>query len=119
MRSQFLIVPKAKGEAVRKNLLEIDALNKEVRIESDDENIFIPLNRVVDLGFEVAERDARTIRTRPRSYEELVEVPDEMRSLLPKSFDVVGSVLVLKLAEELLSFSEENLELSRATSFRL
>jgi tRNA (guanine37-N1)-methyltransferase len=107
MRSLFLVVPKAKGEDIRKNLLEMDILDKNIKIERDKENIFIPVTKEVDIGLELVEREARAVRRRPKSYKELVHVPGDLRSLLPKSFDVVGEIIVLKLAEELLPFSEE------------
>ncbi|MFQ6107188.1 MAG: class I SAM-dependent methyltransferase family protein [Thermoplasmata archaeon] len=107
MRSLFLVVPKAEGEVIRKNLLEMGALNKEIRIESNAETIFIPVTREVNLGFRMVEREARAIEKRPRSYGELADVPDEVRSLLPTSFDVIGEIIVVKLPEELLPFSKE------------
>ena len=106
MRSLFLVVPKAKGEDIRKNLLEMDVLDKNTKIERDSEKIFIPVTEEVSLGFDLVEREAKAIRRRPKSYKELVDVPKDLRCLLPKSFDVVGKIIVLKLAEELLPFSE-------------
>lgn len=102
-----MVVPKAKGEDIRKNLLEMGVLDKSIKIERDADKIFIPVTRKVSLGLELVEREARTIRSVPRSYKELVDVPKDLRSLLPKSFDVVGEIIVLKLAEDLLPFSGE------------
>ena len=107
MRSQFLVVPKDKGEVIRKSLLEMDTLDKDVKIESDAESVFIPVTREVDLGFELIEREGSVIERRPRSYRELVDLPEELRRLLPRSFDVIGGVIVIRLAEELIPFSEE------------
>lgn len=106
MRSLFLVVPKAEGEVIRKNLLESGHLNKDFRIESDAKHILIPLTRKVDLGLEIVEREARAIKKRPKSYRELVQVPAELLGLLPTAFDVVGDVILLKLADELLPYSE-------------
>ena len=107
MRSLFLVVPRDKGEAIRKNLLEMDALDKDVKTESDAESVFIPVTREVDLGLELIEREGRAIERRPRSYRELVELPEELRRLLPRSFDVIGGVIIIRLAEEIIPFSEE------------
>ncbi|MFQ6128440.1 MAG: class I SAM-dependent methyltransferase family protein [Thermoplasmata archaeon] len=102
-----MVVPKAKGEDVRKKLLEMNVLNKEFEIKSDTEKVFMPVTREVNLGFEVVEREAKAIKKSPKSYKELVDVPDELRSFLPKSFDIIGDIVIIKLAEELLPFSEE------------
>jgi tRNA (guanine37-N1)-methyltransferase len=107
MSSLFLVVPKGEGEVIRKKLLEMDALDKTLRIESDTENVLFPVKNEVDLGFELVERESRAIKRAPKSYRELVEVPDELKPLLPASFDVVGQVIIIKLAEELVPFSEE------------
>lgn len=102
-----MVVPKDKGEAIRKSLLDMDILDKDLKIESDAESVFIPVTREVDLGLELIEREGRAIERRPKSYRELVEVPEELRRLLPMSFDVIGGVIVIKLAEELVPFSDE------------
>jgi tRNA (guanine37-N1)-methyltransferase len=107
MSPQFLVVPKGEGEVIRKKLLEMDALNKALRIESEAENLLLPVTREVDLGFELIRREGRKIEKAPESYKELIEVPRELRPLLPTSFDVIGQVIVIKLAEELAPFSND------------
>lgn len=107
MRSLFLVVPKAEGETIRKSLVDMDVLDKDLKIESDVGNVLIPVTREINLGFELIEREGRAIERRPRSYRELVDVPEEQERLLPTSFDVIGGVIVIKLAEELVPFSDE------------
>lgn len=103
----FLVVPKAEGETIRKSLVEMDILDKDLKIESDAGNILIPVTREIALGFELIEREGKAIERRPRSYRELIDVPEELERLLPTSFDVIGSVIVIKLTEELVPFSDE------------
>lgn len=110
MKSRCIAVPSQKGEEARKALLEKGLLRKDLAITREDKFIFIPITdgeekKVID--YEVIERDFRVLNKRSRSYKDLVEVPEEMQTSLPSSFDVVGKVAIVKLPDELLSFKEE------------
>ena len=50
---------------------------------------------------ETIEREFRESFTPIRSYKDVARVPEELRPLLPTSFDVVGDIAIVKIPEEL------------------
>jgi tRNA (guanine37-N1)-methyltransferase len=44
---------------------------------------------------------------KPKSYKELLNIPDNLKNKLPTSYDVVGNILLLKLDPELINFKTE------------
>jgi tRNA (guanine37-N1)-methyltransferase len=44
---------------------------------------------------------------KPKSYKELLNIPDSLKNKLPTSYDVIGNILILKLDPELVSFKAE------------
>lgn len=107
MKAKCAVVPKATGEFIRKKLSDDGMLRKDLRIKSTGEFLLMPLNDgagpLDELGLKISEDDfeeqAQTV-----GYQEIVEVPDELRGMLPSSYDIVGSIAVLKLKEELVPY---------------
>src|SRR6267143_1087133 len=85
MRSLCVEVPLKKGEEVRRELQEAGLLRKELRIE----------------------REFRQGSPSVRSYRDLVEIPPRFRSLLPKAFDAIGDIIILRMPDELREFERE------------
>jgi tRNA (guanine37-N1)-methyltransferase len=52
-------------------------------------------------------REFERIEKVARSYKEVIKIPDELKELLPTSFDVVGDIAIIKLPDELISYKEE------------
>lgn len=66
-------------------------------MDREGEDVYLPISAGVELGYPVAEREFRPARRGPGSYRDLVDLPPELRPLLPSSFDVIGDVAVIKL----------------------
>ncbi|HTP53718.1 MAG TPA: methyltransferase domain-containing protein [Thermoplasmata archaeon] len=105
MRSRSLTVPRDRGEAVRQALAEAGALRADLKIRTGDGTIVFPIaadGSVVPswgvLG--ESEFDPRTAES-PSDYRELLAWPDAEKGLLPRSFDVVGDVVLVRLPPEL------------------
>jgi tRNA (guanine37-N1)-methyltransferase len=94
MKSLCIAVPKKKGEDVRKVLLDNGLLNRELAIERDDEVLYFPIigneNKKEVLGYEVCENEFQVLERETKSYKELLDIPDELKSKLPTSFDIIG-----------------------------
>jgi tRNA (guanine37-N1)-methyltransferase len=101
VKSLCVVVPKAEGEGVRKKLLESDNFRKDLIVGRDGENLFFPILKRIDLGYEIREIDFEEAGVAVRSYIDLVDVPEELEPLLPTSFDVVGEIAVIKIPDEL------------------
>lgn len=107
MDSLCVVVPKKKAEPIRRKLLEKGILRRDLQIRSDARNVYLPVTQRVDLGYPIETASFKEIEERVTDYRTLVDVPDELRTLLPSSFDVLGSIAIVKMADEVLPYAEE------------
>lgn len=103
MDALVAVVPREEGEVARRRLEQSGVLRRDLAITERDGSLLIPITRKVS-GYRFDLVELKTRETRPRTYREVVRVPEEFRSLLPRSFDVIGHVILLRLAEELKPF---------------
>src|SRR2546428_3882570 len=107
MRSLCVEVPLMKGEEVRRELQEAGLLRKELRIERAANVLYIPVNAPPGPHYRTLEREFRQGFPSARSYRDLVEIPPRFRSLLPKAFDAIGDIIILRMPDELREFERE------------
>ncbi len=104
-----------RGETVRRALDELGALRRDLRIDRLDGRIFLPITdecvlpkmKELDDTARVEKHFFEPFEKRAKSYKELANVPDALRSELPTSFDVIGDIAIIKLPEALLPYKEE------------
>jgi len=105
MRHRALLVPRGRGEAVRRALVEAGALAVELEILAEGDLLALPLREgagVPPEWGEVSEREFPELPAPSRSeFRDLLDWPDELKALLPRSFDVVGEIVLLRLPVEL------------------
>jgi tRNA (guanine37-N1)-methyltransferase len=101
-------ITKKKGESIRVFLKEKGLLRTDLKIKRNQDVLFIPVNQNHDLldEFELVSSFFQKIKKKPRSYQELLDIPSELYTLLPTSFDIIGDILLLRLPQELQSYSE-------------
>ncbi len=96
-------VPKKEAEKTRRKLLELGVLAKGYSIKREGDSVLFPVTGPVE-GFELVEAEFERLKKRPHSYREVVEVPEELRPLLPSSFDIIGDIAIIELPEELMPY---------------
>ncbi|NJF24554.1 class I SAM-dependent methyltransferase family protein [Thermococcus sp. Bubb.Bath] len=96
-------VPKREAERMRRKLLELGVLAKGYSPKREGDFVFFPVTGPVE-GFELVEAEFKETGIRPHSYREVVKVPDELRPLLPSSFDIIGDIAIIELPEELMEY---------------
>ena len=101
MRSLCVEVPVLKGEEVRRRLQGAGLLRTGLRIEREGDRLYIPVTSREGLGLPVVEREFAEESPHLRSYRDLVEVPEPLKPLLPKAFDSIGDIVVLRLEDAL------------------
>lgn len=101
MKALGLVVPRLKGEPLRKKLLDLGALDRRLEIRAEAHNLILPLLRPVELGYEMRRVEFKELPGPPPDYRTLVKVPEKLRSELPSSFDMLGQIAILKLAPSL------------------
>ncbi len=106
MKSRALRVPRSTGEAVRRTLQEAGLLRSDLRISEDDTCLLLPVSATGTLPAGIGEPvvwDFEPAADRgPRDYRDLLaEWNDRERELLPRAFDVVGDIVLVRLPPEL------------------
>ena len=121
MRSLALKVPKEKGEAVRKILLEKGWLDISLKVGRTEKHLLFPVlsEDAKDIGGELVEDDFEERELAETDYRSLAQVPEELKELLPTSFDVIGDVGIVKLPEALLPYAKQIGEALRKVTPRL
>jgi tRNA (guanine37-N1)-methyltransferase len=96
-------VPKREAEKVRRKLLELDILAKEYYPKQEGGFVLFPIIKPVE-SFELVDAEFEKTERRPHSYREIVKVPEELRHLLPSSFDIIGDIAIIELPEMLMPY---------------
>ncbi|OGS41874.1 MAG: hypothetical protein A3K67_01865, partial [Euryarchaeota archaeon RBG_16_62_10] len=107
MDSLCVVVPKKKAEPVRKKLLEKGYLRKDLQIRSDAKSVYLPVTQRVDLGYPLETAEFKEVDEQVKDYRVLVEVPEDLRPLLPSSYDTLGSIAVVKMADEVAGYAKQ------------
>jgi len=107
MESICVVVPKKKAEPIRRKLIERGMLRKDLQIRSDKKNVYLPVNQRIDVGFPIETAEFKEAEELVSDYRVLVDVPDEIRPFLPSSFDTLGSVALVKMADEVSPFAKD------------
>ncbi|MBR4182165.1 MAG: class I SAM-dependent methyltransferase family protein [Candidatus Methanomethylophilaceae archaeon] len=99
-------VSKDKGEEVRSRLLSEGLMDLRFRIRADGPFLLIPVTSDPG-GLELVEADLDGQERRSSDYRDVVSVPEELRPLLPSSFDVIGDVALIKIPDELAPYGRQ------------
>ena len=98
-------VPKKEAEKTRRKLIELGVLAKGYAVRREGDFVLFPVTRAVE-GFELVEVEFERVGRRPQGYREVVEVPKEVKPLLPSSFDIIGDIAIIELPEELMPYGK-------------
>ncbi len=105
MKCRALVVPRRDGERVRRVLAESERLRTDLAIFADLAEVAIPLRD----GAEVAPPPGGRVEVRefepipaagPSDYRALLSGSAEDRARLPRSFDVIGDVVLIRIPAE-------------------
>ncbi|MGA9839767.1 MAG: methyltransferase domain-containing protein [Thermoplasmata archaeon] len=111
MKGRALVVPRSRGELVRRRLREEGLLRPDRTILREGDRLAFPVveDRLVPEGLgELSERAFETARPAgPSDYRQRLSrtVPDVGR--LPRAFDVVGDIVLIRIPPELASHASE------------
>lgn len=96
-----LVAPLRLGEDAKRIVRAMGIGRTDLKVGRRENHILIPLERAIDPplpGTTVEVVEFQSTRP-PRSYKDVVQVPDRFRDQLPTSFDVVGDLVVIKIPE--------------------
>ncbi len=105
MRAPALVVPRATGETVRRALSESGALRTDLDILAEEDRIAFPLvvGAEVPEGRGVVEEREFVRRPRPAvlEFRDLLDWPPAEKAVVPRAFNVVGDIVLVRLPPEL------------------
>ncbi len=108
-KAKALKVPKKKGECIRTQLRDADVIRTDLCIAKDEKYLYFPLRSDVETDFDYPVLMKSFVRRKQRisSYKDKIIIPEDLKDLLPTSFDVIGSILLIKIPKELMSYKKE------------
>lgn len=97
------VVPLAIGEDAKRLVRALGIGRTDLKIGRREGHLLIPLQRPVDpplrgITTEVAEFNSTKP---PKTYKDVVQIPERFRVVLPTSFDIVGDLVVIKIPPDL------------------
>lgn len=101
-------VKKKEAEETRKKLAEEKTLDRGYEVLKDEDNVYFPVKKDLK-NFETVEKQVKEKEKKPRSLEESLEgkLTDEELESLVTSFNILGSIAVLEVPDELQKREEE------------
>jgi tRNA (guanine37-N1)-methyltransferase len=91
------------AETVRHYLNKQGLLRKDLQVIKEEEYLYFPVLEIPK-GLRNCKQVMRAFEERkqkPQSYKELVSLPEPLHGILPTSYDIVGDIILIKLAEDL------------------
>lgn len=104
MRSWVVIAAIDRAELVRRALRTRGLLRKDLRAIRSGNEVAFPVQSPPQPAVEetrVEEREVASQSQPPRSYRELLHLPPAHQALLPRAFDVIGDLVIIRLPPEL------------------
>jgi tRNA (guanine37-N1)-methyltransferase len=108
-KSLALLVPLKKAETVRRYLLKHNLLRKDLRIHRESPFIYLPIQKISAFMkcYEIRQQTFLKKEQRPSSYKELLDLPVDLHDELPTSYDIIGTIILIKLPQSLYRYKEK------------
>ncbi len=122
----YVKVEKLRAERIRKKLIASDLLHFRAPVLADGDSVLFPvvgdvgedsILSIIDDSLDRSNPSSsalhfsrRTVHLResiPFSFRDIIDIPVELEKYLPSSWDVVGDIIIVKIAEEILSHKHE------------
>ena len=103
-------VPKTRGEQIRRLLNEKKLLRTDLIIVKDKKHLYIPIHAESikeNIDFPMVKKTFKRREQKTNSYKDILQLPMGLQELLPTSFDIIGSILLVKLPEELVLYKKD------------
>jgi tRNA (guanine37-N1)-methyltransferase len=94
---------KKQAEKIRRYLIEMNLLKKDLKIKKDEKFVYFPVKNLPkdNKKYKFSRMDFERIEKKPKSYKEILDLPEKFIEKLPTSFDIIGNIVNIKIPEEL------------------
>ncbi len=105
MKERALLVDRSRGEATRRALVASQALRTDLAIREEGDRLAFPIRAEAEVPSSWGELESREFDARrepgPAEFRDLLDWPEAELARVPRSFDVVGDVVLVRLPPEL------------------
>lgn len=105
MRAPALLVSRTEGETTRRALVSIGALRTDLAIEQEGDRLAFPVlaEIAIPASWGTVEEREFVVRSRPgpSDYRDLLDWPSAEKATLPRAFDVIGDIVLVRLPPSL------------------
>jgi tRNA (guanine37-N1)-methyltransferase len=116
--SLAVVAKKYKAETVRRRLATLGILRTSMKVFSDDEYVYFPVERppnpdelpeLITGDAKIQEATFNKLALKPKTLKEAMmgTLDEELIKLVPRSFDIIGNVAILELDERLRPFAKD------------
>ena len=97
------------AEKIRRKLYEKNLIRTDLKICKNNNYIYLPIKKESKklLSYNIVKREFEKQKFKPKSYKDVLLIPNELISKLPKSYDIIGDIILIKLPEELLNYRRD------------
>lgn len=97
------------AEKIRRYLSETKNLRNDLKIKKEGKFIYFPVKNTQKLmnSYKIIKKEFEKRTTKPKTYKEIISIPDALKNELPTSYDVIGDIILIKLPKDLLKFKKE------------
>ena len=108
-KSQSIRVPLKEADKIHKYLSGKKLLRNDLKIRKDSIFIYFPVKNIPEelSGYYTEKSEFEKRNSNPRSYKEIISIPDNLKNKLPTSFDVIGDIILLKIDRNLIDYKKE------------
>lgn len=107
------------AETIRRYLSENNILRTDLKIYRNKLYICFPVKNIANIlhreTITIEERDFEKQIKKPKTYKDLLHLPEALQSDLPTSYDIIGDILLIKIPKTLQNHKQEIGEALRAT----
>ena len=110
MRTWVVLTPPQHAEEVRQVLHRRGLLRKGLRATRTEHEVAFPVSTLPEPPLQhtrVEERELPSKTAPPQSYRELLHLTPDLQALLPRAFDVIGDIVLVRLPPELVPHAAE------------
>ena len=107
MNTNCIRIPKRDGEHLRSKFMALGILDLDFKIRSEGDHLLMPVTSGNVEGYIVEELPMEPIVHEETDYKELLNISEDLKEELPRSYDVVGDIAIIKLSDPLLAYERE------------
>jgi len=109
-KTKGIMVNCKNAEKILQKIKKNNFLNENYKIREENNIVYFPIKDYLKkdvFSYKIFLREFEKKKTNPKSYKEILCLPDEKLKCLPSSYDVIGNIVLIKLPDEILQYKKD------------